>query len=127
MGENKKNVVDVIINGIKISMISEENKEYLHEIADYINKKTDELDKNKKGGSSSQLMKLIVSVNIADELFRERKKIKDLEYELEKYIAELGKVQEENLMLKETISLLQTNLYSTKKTLQEYIEAFDDN
>ena len=126
MQEDKKNVVDVIINGTKISMVSEENEQYLHDIADYINSKSNEI--SERGlTATSHLMKLIVSVNIADDFFKEKKKSKNLESQLDSYENALSKLEDENILLNDKIKELQTALHDTKRELQQYIELFNES
>lgn len=124
--EDKKKPVDVTINGTKISVVSDEDELYVQQIADYINRKSDEINGHRSGVSiSSQLMKILVSVNITDDLFKERIKVKELEKEVESYIYELGKIQEENILLREKIDELQMSLNKTEKELQFYVDIFE--
>lgn len=64
---------------------SAEDPEYIHSIADYVNAKAAEMMKESKGALIGQsLQKLLVIINIADDLFKEREKVKNLELALEK-------------------------------------------
>lgn len=126
MEPKNKNSVEVIINGEVITLMGVESEEYIQKIARYIDKKVSTLLREKKSLGTNAFMKtLLVSVNIADDLFKEREKVQLLDAELAKYMDEMGKMQEENFLLTEKIKEMQMQLFSAKRELDEYIEVFD--
>lgn len=63
------NVVTVRINGIEYSLKGEENEEYLHKVAGYVDKKMREIIKKKKELSIASSA-VLTAVNSADEMFK---------------------------------------------------------
>ncbi len=124
--EKKLITMEVVIAGEKVTLSGHEDPEYFQRVASYLNEKISEIDKKKKSlAVNSFLRTLLISVNIADDLFKEIEKNAQLEQLLESYISEFGKVQEENLYLTERIKVIQIELTNARKELDEYVEAFD--
>jgi cell division protein ZapA len=87
----------VNIFGNEYSLIADNNEEYLKEVAEYVDKKMRNIDKNQSFKASTKLA-ILAALNIADELFQERahkkKIIERLNQKTEKMNLSLMKVLE---------------------------------
>ena len=100
----KRNDVKVVIGGKQYNMGGYESEEYLQSIASYINAKTDEL--KQQGGFpklDSDIVNILLQINIADDYFKVKKNQDDIE-------RELTEKQKENVDLKRDIIGLQAKL-----------------
>ncbi|MFA9397579.1 MAG: cell division protein ZapA [Clostridiaceae bacterium] len=68
------NIVTIKINGYEYNLKGDENEEYLHKVASYVNKKFSAIKQNNTKLSVSAIGAL-ASLNIADELFKVEEKI----------------------------------------------------
>ena len=79
----KRNDVKVVIGGKQYNMGGYESEEYLQSIASYINAKTEEL--KQQGGFpklDSDIVNILLQINIADDYFKLRKNQDDIEREI---------------------------------------------
>lgn len=128
-----KNNTKVLINGQVYTLSGQESEEYIQKVALYINNKLDELKKSDNGQlMSTRLLNVLLSLNIADELFKERDSVQNLQGfidEKDHKIKELQQHIEENeeakVSLTDRITELEKDISSYKKELDEYIEAFE--
>jgi len=94
------NRIKVVIDNVVYELSSGESVEYIQTVSNYIDRKIKSIYSVKSEGSiNPSLRTLFISLNIADDLFKERDKVKELEREaagLRKEIAEL-KAQNEKL------------------------------
>ena len=105
------NKVNVVIGGEIITLISNENEEYMQKLARYIDIKLTEIKSMKSNASINERTRtLFFAVNVADDYFKTLEKLRFLEGEHEKYILELGRMQEENYLLTEKIHEMQDRL-----------------
>ncbi|HID38811.1 MAG TPA: cell division protein ZapA [Calditrichaeota bacterium] len=63
--------VRVTIFGTEYSLIADNNEEYVKQVAQYIDEKMHEIDRNNNIKSAGKLA-VLAALNIADELFQER-------------------------------------------------------
>lgn len=118
--------VEVTVAGETLRLTGVESEEYIKSVAQYIDDKINELLKAKKTlPVNSQFMKILLPLNIADDLFREREANQTLEAELDKFMIELGKLQQENFLLQKTVDSLQLELSKSRQELAQFIESFD--
>ena len=75
---NRKTKIEAVICGKHMTLVSDESKDYVMQIIDYINIKSNEF----KNANSISDKILLLAINIADELFKEREKNKDLKREI---------------------------------------------
>lgn len=102
------NVVTVTINGIEYNLKGEEQEEYLHRLASYVDKKIKNvLEINNKLSTSSAA--ILSAVNVADDMF----KIKESNGKMKKESEQFKKVQK---VYEEEISSLKKQL----KHMDEY-------
>ena len=112
----EKNRVEVVIDGQIITLISDEKEEYMQKVALYIDKKLSEIKSTKSNRPVSEhLRTLLISVNIADDYFKAVEKRRVLEDTHEAYMAEMGRMQEENILLNEKIHMIQAQLNHAKE------------
>ena len=105
------NKVDVVIGGEIITLVSGENDDYLQQLARYIDKKLNEIKSMKTTASINERTRtLFIALNIADDFFRANMALKNLEADHERYVLELGRIQEENYLLNEKLHELQVKL-----------------
>ena len=91
-----KNDVEVLINGRKYTLCGFESAEYLQRVAFYINNKLSEYNKIESfRKQSSEFRNILLELNIADDLFKAKQKIVDLEEELERKEKELYDLKHE--------------------------------
>lgn len=109
-----KNITEVVIAGKIISVAGEEDAAYMTEVAAFINEKIAELQKTANYGRMSAEMKtILLGMNLTDEYFRERKKNRILETELDLKNQELYSLRHELINAKLDLEKLQ------KQTLKE--------
>lgn len=138
MGE--KNKIEVIIGGRVYTLVGEESQEYLQRVALYIDKKMNEVRKAESSRKlSTNMLAILTSINVADDLFKTKEALKDafddieaLKKQLEEkdkqldiYQNELGNIQQENIALKDKIDEIQLEIMRSKMELEEYINIFD--
>lgn len=79
-----KNTIEVVIGGKIIKISGEEDAAYMSEVAAFVNDKMTELEKAKNYRRlSADQKQIFLGMNLADEVFREKKKNSLLESELE--------------------------------------------
>lgn len=146
--ENQKNQVEVVINGKVYKLSGVESEEYIQSVAKYIDKKLTEIYKTASCNTvNSNAFPVLIAINIADDLFKEREEKQKIQKELieikEKFLQyekELSYLNEENIALKDKLQI-QTVEYSNakkeldnvkiecskvQKELSDYIETFDE-
>lgn len=131
---SEKNNTKVLINGTVYTLSGQESEEYIQKVALYINHKMDELKQSDNGQQlNTRLLNVLLSLNIADELFKERNRIEALK---EHYLSHDERVQSlndqisnlelEKQQLQVKIKGLEEEVLNYKKELDEYIQIFDD-
>ena len=106
-----KNRVEVVIDGQIITLVSDEQEEYMQKVGLYIDKKLNEIKSTKSNKPVSEhLRTLLISVNIADDYFKAVEKRQALEDTHEAYVHEMGRMQEENILLTEKLHELQAHI-----------------
>lgn len=96
-----KNVLKVRIYGAEYPVRGNRDIQYIRELADYLDEKMREVNKNVRVDSSLRVA-ILAALNITDELFQERHKIMDLKSKLEDKMKELEATPDKKLTDKET-------------------------
>ena len=113
-----KNKVEVVIGGEIITLVSNENEEYMQRIARYVDRKLNEIKSLKSSASINEKTKSkFIAINIADDYFKTVEKMRRLEDEHLKFVTELGRMQEENYLLTERIHEIQDSLNNARAEL----------
>ena len=75
---NKKNGVEVIINGKRVSLAGYESEEYLQRVASYLNAKYTELKNTESYRMLDMEMKnMVLQLNLADDYFKLKKQMEE--------------------------------------------------
>lgn len=127
--EAKENKIEVMIGGQVYKLSASESEGYMKTVAGYIDKKLNEINVLKAAAALNPNIRwLLLSLNIADEFFKEQDKTIELEErlhskesELGYYFKEIGLLQEENLLLNDKISDLQLEMGKLKADLNEFL------
>lgn len=116
-----KNSVEVVINGKIYQLAGSESESYMHEVASYLNQKILDFQKVTVGYNKldDSIKALLLEVNICDDLFKERKRSRDIQQarddaERESYAAKHDLV---NMQMKLETTLRE--LENTQKKLAE--------
>ena len=116
-----KNSVEVVINGKIYQLAGSESESYMHEVASYLNQKILDFQKETVGYNKldDSIKALLLEVNICDDLFKERKRSRDIQQarddaERESYTAKHDLV---NMQMKLETKLRE--LENTQKKLAE--------
>ena len=116
-----KNSVEVVINGKIYQLAGSESESYMHEVASYLNQKILDFQKETMGYNKldDSIKALLLEVNICDDLFKERKRSRDIQQarddaERESYAAKHALV---NMQMKLETTLRE--LENTQKKLAE--------
>ncbi len=116
-----KTDTEVIIGGKVLTMSGHESEEYLQRVASYINNKLN--DYNKLDGFRRQPLdtqNILIQINIADDYFKAKSKIEDLEQEL--------RAKENELYdLKHELIATQIKLENTSKSLKDAHTELNEN
>lgn len=91
-----KNVLKIRIYGAEYSIRGHADANYIKSVADYVDTKMREVDKNARVDSSLKVA-ILASLNIADELFKERAENKELRAQIEDKIKKLNTAIENKL------------------------------
>ena len=116
-----KNSVEVVINGKIYQLAGSESESYMHEVASYLNQKIIDFQKETVGYNKldDSIKALLLEVNICDDLFKERKRSREIQQarddaERESYAAKHDLV---NMQMKLETTLRE--LENTQKKLAE--------
>jgi len=94
-----KNVLKVKIYGAEYSIRGQADVNYIKAIAEYVDKKMREVDTNVRVDSSLKVA-ILASLNITDELFKERAEKEHIRTQLEDKIKELNALIDRQLSKK---------------------------
>lgn len=124
-----------MINGNVYTLSGDESEEYIQRVALYINNKMDEIKHSDNGQLlNTRLLNVLLAINIADELFKERdlnNLMKNQSIDQDQVISNLKeqifKLDQEKNGLVSKITLLENDIKTHKKELDEYIRIFEEN
>lgn len=92
----KSNDVEVSIGGKVIILSGNESEEYLHKVTSYINNKISELSKADSFKRTPHDMQgILLALNIADDYFKSKEQIKELEQQIENKEKDLYNIKHE--------------------------------
>lgn len=116
----KKADVSVIINNKEYIICGYESAEYIEKIASYINKKQHAL-KCEEGYNTLErdLKSVLLDINIADDYFKAKSQIAELEAERSKTREELFEVKHEAVIKTTKLKQLQESKEALEQELQE--------
>lgn len=102
------NIVTVKINGVEYNLKGEEQEEYLHTVAGYVDKKVRNILENNNKLSISAAS-ILSAVNIVDDMFKQQR-------EYEQFLEKVEQIQKKHKSYEEEIESLKGQL----KHMQEY-------
>lgn len=115
----KKNEVEVVIGGEMYKLMAVESEEYIQKLASYINKKIAEIYKSKSSPTvTGYLRTLYISINIADEFFKEQEKYEVLGLEHTKLLEEMKKFKLDNDIYIEELGKLRKTVDKTENKVE---------
>ena len=118
---NKKNGIEVIINGKRVSLAGYESEEYLQRVASYLNAKYTELKNTESYRMLDLEMKnMVLQLNLADDYFKLKKQMEETSGDS---VAKSGEIFD----LKHEVITAQTKLEAAQREIEvlkkENIEA----
>ena len=133
---NKMNDIEVIINNKRYNLCGYESEEYLQRIASYINNKHSEFKKQDFYKLlDSEMKSILMDINIADDYFKIKNQMKELEQENENKGKEIYDLKHEvisaqtklDVGLKEMEALTKELNEAQKKIIRLETELMDKN
>ena len=126
-----KSNAEVIIGGKVYTLSGYESEEYLQKVASFINKKLEELSTNMDGYNhlSLEQKSLLMELNLADEYFKSKERVEQLEADLEEFKVSQSEMKHELISLQIKLDTMKDSiaeLESKNKELQlnkEQLEA----
>lgn len=100
------NMIIIKINGVEYALKGNENEEYLHKVARYVDKKIKLImDANKKLSTASA--SILTAINIVDDMFKNQNAISEMEIRVERALENESKLLEEVNELKSQLKALE--------------------
>ena len=117
---------DVLIGGKVYTLSGYESEEYLHKVASFLNKKIDELVNGLEGYNRlpQDTKALLLQLNIADEYFKSKERVDELETDLADYKQNQADMKHELIALQIIMELETRNkeLLHNKEQLEAALE-----
>ena len=117
---NKYHDIEVIINNKRYTISGYEGEEYLQKIASYINSKHNEFrNRDAYKFLDTDLKNILIQINIADDYYKTRDKIKEVETENESKSNEIFDLKHEVISTQSRLDSAQKEIEELKKELYE--------
>lgn len=117
---NKFHDIEVIINNKRYTLSGYESEEYLQKIASYINNKHNEFrNRDAYKFLDSDLKSILMQINIADDYYKTRDKIKEIEEENEAKGNEIFNLKHELISAQTKLDSAQKDIEDLKRELYE--------
>lgn len=117
---NKMNNIEVIINNKRYTLRGYESEEYLQKVASYINNKHQEFKKQDFYKMlDSEMKSILMEINIADDYFKIRNQIKEIENENESKGNEIFELKHELISAQTKLEVSANEIEALKKELNE--------
>lgn len=115
-----KKTMEVLIDRKLYTLATEDSGEHVQRIINYFNGKIDEFKKNSSfKRMTKDYQNVLISLNIADDLFKEREKVANLKEEIAQREREIEKLKEQLDEIKLKQSLAKQMLGETKKEIKQ--------
>jgi len=122
---SSENRIEVVIDKVVYELASSESVEYIQTVANYIDRKIKTIYSTRsEAAMNPRLRTLFISLNIADDLFKEKEKAKAIE---KKYESELKGFKDENLKLQKDYASMKAELDNYKYEIQKAKQEIDDS
>ena len=117
---NKMNNIEVIINNKRYTLRGYESEEYLQKVASYINNKHTEFKKQDFYKMLDSEMKgILMEINIADDYFKTRNQIKEIENENDGKSNEIFELKHELISTQTKLDAAVKEIEALKKEINE--------
>ncbi len=117
---NKMNNIEVILNNKKYTLRGYESEEYLQKVASYINNKNSEFKKQDFYKMlDSEMKSILMEINIADDYFKVREQVREIEQENEEKAKEIFDLKHELVSLNTKLSEAEKTIAALKEELNE--------
>lgn len=117
---SKYHDIEVIINNKRYTLSGYESEEYLQKIASYINSKHIEFrNKDAYKFLDADLKNILLQINIADDYYKTREKMKEVEAENEAKSNEIFDLKHEAISIQTKLDSTQRELDELKRELYE--------
>ncbi len=131
---DNKNSTNVLIDGQVYTLSGIESEDYIQRVALYINNKLKGLKETENGQAlNTRLLNVLLALNIADDLYKEKDKLEEKDSELKRMTDEMRRLNDEIASFdkvkknyEDRIEILEKELRQYKKELNEYIDIFDN-
>ena len=111
------NKVDVVFCGEIYSLRSGENPDHMTRLARYVDGKMSEiLSKSIIAAIDDKARTFLLALNVADDYMKTRDKLARLEAVHKKFVAEMGRLQEENTRLSQSLREAQAELEKERRS-----------
>ena len=110
------NKVSVVFCGEIYSLRSGENPDHMQRLARYVDSKMSEImSKSVSAAIDDKARTFILALNVADDYMKSHDKLARLDAVHKKFVAEMGRLQEENTRLGQKLIEMQTELEALKR------------
>ncbi|MDF2800310.1 MAG: hypothetical protein K0S61_213 [Anaerocolumna sp.] len=117
---NKMNNIEVIINNKRYTLRGYESEDYLQKVATYINNKHSEFKKQDAYKLlDSEMKNILMEINIADDYFKVRGQIKEIELENEGKGNEIFELKHEYVLAQTKLEAANQEINLLKQELNE--------
>ena len=114
------NKVSVVFCGEIYSLRSGENPDHMQRLARYVDTKMSEvLSKSVTAAIDDKARTFILALNIADDYMKSHDRLARLDAVHKKFVAEMGRLQEENTKLNQKLIETQTELEACKRSQEQ--------
>ena len=114
---------DVLIGGKVYTLSGYESEEYLHKVASFLNKKIDELVNGLEGYNRlpQDTKALLLQLNIADEYFKSKERVDELETDLTDYKQNQADMKHELIALQIKMDTLKDSILELETRNKELL------
>ncbi len=114
---------DVLIGGKVYTLSGYESEEYLHKVASFLNKKIDELVTGLEGYNRlpQDTKALLLQLNIADEYFKSKERVDELEADLADYKQNQSDMKHELIALQIKMDTLKDSILELENKNKELL------
>ncbi|MCR5374238.1 MAG: cell division protein ZapA [Lachnospiraceae bacterium] len=114
---------DVLIGGKVYTLSGYESEEYLHKVASFLNKKIDELVTGLEGYNRlpQDTKALLLQLNIADEYFKSKERVDELEADLADYKQNQSDMKHELIALQIKMDTLKESILELENKNKELL------